>query len=182
MEAKKPKLSAKHHILPPEIVEKIISFLSHEEIAQTKLICKRWNEIVVKGSLLKKSYEKMFTIIIIGGFDHNAYCSEAEVLINAKSIQIPNLPIEIKDATLTIHNEIPLLIGGKDNDNNCLALRNGTWMLHSKTKMIRRDHSAVLTKFATFIFGGSTSRKTFEYLPTNSEKWILGTVGNRLID
>ena len=36
------------------------------------------------------------------------------------------------------------------------------------------QHSAVTTQAATFIFGGFYSRTTYEYLPKDSTKWLMG--------
>ena len=39
---------------------------------------------------------------------------------------------------------------------------------------LRYYHSAVTTQTATFIFGGSHSRETYEYLPKGSTTWRMG--------
>ena len=41
-------------ILPPEMLEKILKLLNFKDICQANLVCKRWNEIIVKGNVLKK--------------------------------------------------------------------------------------------------------------------------------
>jgi hypothetical protein len=38
----------------------------------------------------------------------------------------------------------------------------------------RAWHSAVTTQTATFVFGGDYSDKTYEYLPKDSTKWLMG--------
>ena len=48
-------------ILPPEMLEKILKLLNFKDICQANLVCKRWNEIIVKGKVLKKASGKTFT-------------------------------------------------------------------------------------------------------------------------
>ena len=45
-------------ILPPEMLEKILKLLNFKDICQANLVCKRWNEIIVKGNVLKKASGK----------------------------------------------------------------------------------------------------------------------------
>ena len=56
----------------------------------------------------------------------------------------------------------------------CRKLDNFTWQNHSTLNRKRISHSAVTTKTATFIFGGSHSKKTYEYLPKGSNIWLMG--------
>ena len=58
-EVKRMRLSAIQDILPPEMVEKILKLLNFKDICQTQLVCKRWKDIIVKGSLVKKVAGKM---------------------------------------------------------------------------------------------------------------------------
>ena len=62
--AKKMRLSVIHNILPSEMMEKILRLLKFEDICKAQLICRRWNEIIVKGNLLKKvsGNKKLFQI------------------------------------------------------------------------------------------------------------------------
>ena len=46
-------------ILPPEMLEKILKFLNFKDICRGNLVCRRWNEIIAKGNLLKKVAGKM---------------------------------------------------------------------------------------------------------------------------
>ena len=59
VQAKKRRLSDVEHILPPEMVEKILKLLKLKEICQAQLVCKRWKEIIFKGNLMKKGAGKM---------------------------------------------------------------------------------------------------------------------------
>ena len=42
-------------ILPPEMLEKILKLLNFKDICQANLVCRRWNEIIAKGNVLKKA-------------------------------------------------------------------------------------------------------------------------------
>ena len=53
-EANKANMSLILCMLPPEMVEKILKLLKLKEICQAQLVCKRWNEIIIKGNLVKK--------------------------------------------------------------------------------------------------------------------------------
>ena len=53
--AKAKILSIIHNTLPPEIVEKILKYLSYKEIYHAQLTCRRWKEIIDKGNLVKKA-------------------------------------------------------------------------------------------------------------------------------
>ena len=59
-QAKKKRLSDVENILPPEMVEKILKFLTCRDICQAQLVCKRWKDIIIKGNLVKKVAGKMF--------------------------------------------------------------------------------------------------------------------------
>ena len=72
------------------------------------------------------------------------------------------------------HNGTILLCGGQVNSNKCLQMDHGTWKKHSTLNKERAWHSAVTTQTATFVFGGSYSDKTYEYLPKDSTKWLMG--------
>ena len=52
-DAKRIKLSVNFNGLPPEMVERILKLLPFKDICQTRLICKRWKEIIDKGNLVK---------------------------------------------------------------------------------------------------------------------------------
>ena len=45
-------------ILPPEMLEKILKLLNFKDICQANLVCRRWNEIIVNGKVLKKASGK----------------------------------------------------------------------------------------------------------------------------
>ena len=58
LKPKKMKLSAIHNSLPPELLEKILTFLNYKEICQSQLICRKWKEVIENGKLLKKASGK----------------------------------------------------------------------------------------------------------------------------
>ena len=123
--------------------------------------------------------DRIFSIIIAGGFIEKVTdvedSSMVEVLtkdiINKK---LPNLPIGINSSSLVCHAGEILICGGSKNLQKCLQYDHGTWREHSLLNEKRWEHSAVTLKSATFIFGGYHSKTTFEYLPNDSAKWILG--------
>ena len=57
------------------------------------------------------------------------------------------------------------MCGGFHNKKKCFQLDHGHWKEHSVLNQVRYGHSAISTRMATFVFGGSLSDKTFEYLP-----------------
>ena len=42
------------NILPPELLEKILKLLNFKDTCRVNLVCRRWNEIIIKGNVLKK--------------------------------------------------------------------------------------------------------------------------------
>ena len=58
----------------------------------------------------------------------------------------------------------------KSVSNWIMALGRSIALLMQK----RVEHSAVTTQAATFVFGGGISNKTYEYLPKDSTKWLMG--------
>ena len=57
----------------------------------------------------------------------------------------------------------------------CFKLNHGVWMKHSD--LVHKRHpnaSVVTTNIATFFFGGFWSRDTYEYLPHDSNEWMIG--------
>ena len=88
--------------------------------------------------------------------------------------QLPNLPNRIDGSSMVTHNDTILLCGGENNSKKCFQLDHGTWKEHSTLNVERDWHSAVTTQTATFVFGGDYSDKTYEYLPKDSTKWLMG--------
>ena len=49
------------NVLPPEMVEEILKHLNFKEIKQARLICKRWEEIIGNGNLVRKASGMIFS-------------------------------------------------------------------------------------------------------------------------
>ena len=88
--------------------------------------------------------------------------------------QLPNLPDRNHGSSMVAHNGTILLCGGIGNDQKCLQLHHVTWKEHSILTKKRFYHSVVTTQTATFLFGGNYSETTYEYLPKDSTKWLMG--------
>ena len=109
------------------------------------------------------------------GTDNNNFSKE---IITGRSsynqrLSIPEMPKQNHLGHLVMHNDTILLCGGKF-EQKCFQLTNGTWKYHSTLNEGRGLASIVSTNTTTFIFGGFFSQTTFEYLPKNSNTWILG--------
>ena len=110
-------------------------------------------------------------IIVAGG------CGSSSVDLSTGDlgiIQLPNLPQNITGSSMVAFNGSILLCGGWNNSDKCLQMSHGTWKEHSKLNKQRAWHSAVTAQTAMFIFGGHFSDDSYEYLPKNSTKWLMG--------
>lgn len=117
--------------------------------------------------------------IVAGGIstaDLRSYT--AEVMIgDLGTKKLPNVPRNIQASSLVLHNGHILLCGGggQGNDKECLELHHGTWRRqYSALNQRRYEHSGVPTQTATFLFGGFHSSNTYEYLPKDSNTWLMG--------
>ena len=113
-------------------------------------------------------------VIVAGGLKSGFGVSTVEVLTNERFKKLPNLPGNIDGSTMTLHNGTILICGGWGNKKSCLQLDRGVWNVHSVLKERRFCHSAITTETATFIFGGHYSNTTYEYLPKDSNTWLVG--------
>ena len=110
-------------------------------------------------------------IIVAGGIES----SVVDLLTgDLKITQLPDLPLNINGSLMVAHNGTILLCGGWHNLEKCLKSDHGTWKEHSTLNVERVWHTAVTTQAATFLFGGYHSRTTYEYLPKDSNKWLMG--------
>ena len=86
---------------------------------------------------------------------------------------------------MVLQNGLILLCGGMLGEDmsstrstkRCLQFNKGIWKEHSTLNISRFHHSAVATQTAIFAFGGFDSKesyKTYEYLPKDSTKWLMG--------
>ena len=88
--------------------------------------------------------------------------------------ELPILPENTYGLSLVLHNGTILMCGGRINPRQCLQLDLGTWKNHSTLGEKRYLSSAVTTQTVTFVFGGTFSRTTYEYLPKKSTTWREG--------
>ena len=119
----------------------------------------------------------MSCIIVAGGNKPGPGGStkSVEVLFgDLRTKQLANLPGKIVESSMFLHDGTILLCGGSYNGQKCIRLDHGTWKEHSTLNEARYGHSAVTVQIATFLFGGSHSRETFEYLPKGSNTWLMG--------
>ena len=120
--------------------------------------------------------ERIFCLIVAGGNGPASFHVEA-ITGDLGMILLPNLPKKFERPSMVLHDGAISLCGGSNNGiigSKCLQLDHGTWKNHSTLNQDRFDHSAVRTQTATFIFGGSHSRETYEYLPKGSSTWVMG--------
>ena len=177
------------------MVEKILKILNCKDIYQSQMVCRRWKEIIVKGKLAKKALGKISTILL---FLYGLELKLFEILLSLGRItgiivardvgsyvvvflpgdlgikRLADLPHEMYGSCMDLHNGNILLCGGHGNSEKCLQLSNGTWKEHSTLNKSRVVHSVVTTHADTFVFGGGHSDKTYEYLPKDSTKWLIG--------
>ena len=132
------------------------------------------NDHVLPNDLSENSY----CFIVAGGKRANVYSSAVEVITGVLGPhKLPNLPEGIDSPSMVLHNGTILLCGGQNytgNERKCLQLDYGSWNQHSNLNVERVGHSAVGTESASFVFGGTSSSTTYEYLPKDSTKWLLG--------
>ena len=96
---------------------------------------------------------------------------------NSNNQLVPNLPKPIHNSpSMFLHNETIMICGGSHNLKTCLKLKEGTWTEYNSLKEERNYASVVSTSTATFIFGGVSKDKTFEYLKKNASEWKLGQI------
>ena len=114
-------------------------------------------------------------IIVAGGYSGETGVFTAEVLLGGQgTVELLNLPKTIYDSSMVMHNGDILLTGGYGNMLKCLKLTEDSWKEHSALNYPRPFHSAVTTKSATFLFGGTKWYNHYEYLPKGSSKWLYG--------
>ena len=63
-ESKKMEHSMIHEILPSEMVEKFLKLLNYKDIYQSQLVCRRWKEIIDKGTLKKIATGKVSHLVL----------------------------------------------------------------------------------------------------------------------
>ena len=135
--------------------------------------------------------ERITCIIVPQNFRRGPEAIEANVHFLAEDLKnkqlphlfpkqhFPELKPEFKFKHMVLHNGTILLCGGMFSKSlpffkQCIQLRHGTWKVHSTLNEDRIHHSTVSAQNTTFIFGGKRSKRTFEYLPKESTKWLMG--------
>ena len=88
--------------------------------------------------------------------------------------QLPHVNIDLKGSSVVLHNGKILLCGGLKNTKACLQLDRGTWKEYNSLNHARFYPSSVTTQTASFLFGGLHSSTTYEYLPKDSNTWLIG--------
>ena len=100
----------------------------------------------------------------------------AELLHGPKSCRIPDLPESVKYHVLllTPNGDNILSCGGSGN-KNCynLDIKGERWNKHSTLTQVRDDSTAVTMANGVYIFGGRSSKTTYEFLPKNGV-WQAG--------
>ena len=116
---------------------------------------------------------------IAGGYNgHNDSTTVEFIAVNNSDNQlVPYLPKSISwSPSMFMHNETIMICGGIDNFKTCLKLQEGSWTEYNSMR-VRRDFAAVVSTItATFIFGGSRGKDTYEYLEKNAPEWKLGKI------
>ena len=185
-------------VLPTEMLKKILEKLDWKSLTSSKQTCQYWREIInqfklerhASSKFIKHCFlrpidfnlfsERISTIILAGGLNVNSSVKLHNVVevVNEESIQLPPLPplpSRSYGSAMVLHNgKISYCGGGLNHLKRFLQLDNGTWKDHSTLNMERSGHSVVATKAATFIFGGCLSNYTYEYLPKDSDTWLMG--------
>ena len=102
----------------------------------------------------------------------------AELLRGPKRCRIPDLPKAVLKNVLllTSSGDNILSCGGRTNDSypRNLDVKGKRWSPHSILNQIRSGSAAVTMAYGVYIFGGSESPTTSEYLPKNSNVWQAG--------
>ena len=129
------------------------------------------------------SYVGPKSILMAGGTNgYETLLSSIEVLSNDESLankNIRSLPFGITwDPLLFLNGDDLLFCGGIDSayrlNTKCLKYDKDGWKIHSNLNKNRTFASAVSTSNGAYIFGGDFSKDTYEFLPKNSSKWMLG--------
>ena len=128
--------------------------------------------MIFDGSYFLFSFTERTSCIIVAGKGG----SSTEVLGDLPKLKLPSLPESAHGSSMVLHNGTILFCGGRINPRQCFQLNQGTWKKHSTLGEKRYLSSAVSTQTATFLFGGTFSRTTYEYLPKDSTTWQEGKI------
>ena len=176
-----------HQILPEEIFVMILKKLDFESLIISRDVCKKWRNVIDGFELLSMQNFFRSSCVIIGGGSTGKMGEKLDSIevtsgLSKTKIQLPNLPDKINHFSMFIHNGSLMFCGGY-NDNldqriskGCYQLDKGKWKRHSALNRKRVGAQVVSTEKGTFLFGGSLSSNTYEFLPNNprSKKWNVG--------
>ena len=111
---------------------------------------------------------------MVGGWDGSKSLKTAELIPN--KCNIPSLPygIEGKPSLILTNDNIILLCGGSGNQQDCLQSKDKNWVHHSELVESRIYATAITMAKGTYLFGGSSSPNTWEWLPSGSSTWVQG--------
>ena len=119
-------------------------------------------------------------VIIAGGYSIDRRLDSVEVIsgLSKIKIQLPKLPDKINQCSMFLHNgSLMFCVMGYAQavSHKCFQLDKGKWKRHSKMNYPRDGAKVVSTDKGTFLFDGSMSSKTYEFLPKNpgAKKWIV---------
>ena len=115
-------------------------------------------------------------IVLTGGFNGEDLSSVEVISGNRNNhLYLPSLPMTISGSpSIFEYNDSIMLCGGWNNLEDCLRLERGKWVHFNTLNHGRTFASVATTTTSTFIFGGSRSPRTFEFLSKQSKVWELG--------
>ena len=121
-------------------------------------------------------------VIIAGGYSNGGRIDFVEVLsgLSKIKIQLPNIPYKVNHCSMFLHDGSLMFCVGydqshdTDNAKRCFKLDQGKWIRHSTLNNPRVGSKAVSTDKGTFLFGGSSSQNTYEFLPNDAQEWRIG--------
>ena len=120
---------------------------------------------------------KETSVLIVGGIKSsniNDLVDTVEIIVG-KNCTLPKLPMKIGQHSLILTEDNKILVcgGWGTNGKECLELKQGQWIHHSKLLNHRSYASAIVLSGKTYLFG-ATSRSSSEWLAFGSRTWQNG--------
>ena len=123
-------------------------------------------------------------IIGVGHASNSCIILTGNKRLNRNNELIPNLPLpDVDNTRSSVGGSKNMVEQGKTilfcgdyypNVKICVQLDNSLWKKHSSLKQNRSNASFVSTKSGFYIFGGTVSPNTYEYLAKGSNQWQMG--------
>ena len=123
-------------------------------------------------------------MIVTGGYvDYTpatgGLMSNVEMIpVQRSTCYLQDMPAAGAASTLVLTPQnVVLNCGGGDNPQSCLSLdvaRGGVWTHHSHLTNERQEAIGVSLPSGTYLFGGSLSPNTTDFLPASSKTWQAG--------